>query len=211
MHKESFLKQKKDVAKWMRRLYKRGLTTSLGGNISMRLDDNHIAITASGTDKGRIKSSGIAIVSMDGEQIDGHQPISMETGMHLAIYTARNDVNAIVHAHAPMGSLFAVVSRGVNTSLLAEAYTILGQPKLAVYAAPGSEELAMNVAKVAMNTNVVLMANHGVLAVGNGLLEAFDRIEVLENAAKMTFLTSLINEKRELTTEHLVELKRLFG
>lgn len=211
MHKESYLKDKKKVAKWMRRLYKKGLTTSLGGNISLRLDENHIAITASGVDKGRIKDDEIAIVTMDGVVVEPHVDISMETGMHLAIYKKRPDVNAIVHAHAPMGSLFTATKKTINTSLLAEAFDIVGKPQLAGYAPPGSKQLAENVANTIEKTNVVLMENHGVIAVGASILQAFDRIEVLENAAKMTVLTSLLNDQKQLSAEQLSELCELLG
>ncbi|WP_439184973.1 class II aldolase/adducin family protein [Carboxylicivirga taeanensis] len=210
MHKESYLKSKKEVAKWMRRLYKKGLTTSLGGNISLRLDANHIAITASATDKGQIRSKGIAIVSMDGQVVDAQLKVSMETGMHLAVYKSRPDVQAVVHAHAPMGSLFATTSHRINTHLLAEAYAIIGEPCTAGYAAPGSDLLAANVAAACAQANVVLMANHGILALGDTLLQAFDRVEVLENAAKMTVLTSLLGDKSELNQAQLNELKALF-
>ncbi|TRX71742.1 class II aldolase/adducin family protein [Carboxylicivirga sp. M1479] len=211
MHKESWIKDKKEVAKWMRRLYKKGLTTSLGGNISMRLDDDLIGITASETDKGKIKAKGIAIVTMQGKVVDSSLKVSMETGMHLAIYKTRPDVKAIVHAHAPMGSLFVAMDREVNTHLLAEAYTILGQPGMAEYGAPGSKKLADKVALVSKTSNVILMKNHGVLAVGSSMLQAFDRIEVLENAAKMTVLTSMLNNKDELNNDQIAELKNLFG
>jgi len=210
MHKESYLKSKKQVAKWMRRLYDKGLTTSLGGNISCRLDEHHVAITASETDKGRLKSEQIAIVTMEGQVVEPAVKISMETVMHLAIYKQRPDIKAIVHAHPPMGSLFAVMKQTVNTSLLAEAYTIIGNCSVAAYAPPGSDQLAENTAVAAKETDVVLMANHGVLAVGETLLQAFDRIEVLENAAKMTVLTKLLNDKSELSPAQLSELKTLF-
>jgi len=210
MHKESYLKSKKHVAKWMRRLYDKGLTTSLGGNISCRLDDEHIAITASETDKGKIKDVDIAVVTMTGVVVEPLVKISMETALHLAVYKQRPDVKAIVHAHPPMGSLFSVLKQGLNTKLLAEAYSIIGQPAVAEYAAPGSEQLAINVANSVKDANVVLMANHGVLAVGDSLLKAFDRIEVLENAAKMTMMTTLMNDKRELSAAQLLELDQLF-
>ncbi|MCT4590885.1 MAG: class II aldolase/adducin family protein [Carboxylicivirga sp.] len=211
MPEEIYLKYKKQVAKWMRRLYKKGLTTSLGGNISMRVDDQHIAITASETDKGRIKSSEIAIVTLDGQCLDDCLKVSIETGMHLAIYKARPDVDVVLHAHAPMASLFTATKQSINTALLAEAYTILGNTAYAEYAAPGSENLANNVANACRDANVVLMANHGVLAVGSSLLKAFDRIEVLENAAKMTALTSLLDDKRELNNVQIQQLRDLFG
>ena len=211
MHKECYLKHKKQVAKWMRRLYDKGLTTSLGGNISYRLDEHHIAITASETDKGRIKAEQIAVVTMSGQVVEPAVKISMETAMHIAIYKQRSDVKCIVHAHPPLGSVFATMQQELNTSLLAEAYTIIGCPAVAEYATPGSEQLAINVAKSAKESNVVLMANHGVLAVGESLLKAFDRIEVLENAAKMTLITQLLNDKQELTKDQFNDLDRLFS
>lgn len=198
---------KKDVAKWMRRLYAKGLTTSLGGNISLRLKDGSVAITASEVDKGDITPEQIAIVDEHGVCVDTSLKISMETRMHLAIYQTRPDVNAIVHAHAVYASTFAAMEQGINTHLLAEAYNIVGDPSKAGYALPGSERLANMVAGAVMKSNVVLMENHGVLAVGSSLLQAFDRIEVLENAAKMTIVTRLLKDSKGLDEKDLKWLK----
>lgn len=206
----NYLSQRKQVAKWMRRLYKKGLTTSLGGNISMTCMDGHLLITPSATDKGRIKGEGIALVSPTGVNLTPALKMSMETGMHQAIYQVREDVKAIVHAHSFYASTFAALSSPINTHLLAEAYTILGEPAYADYGLPGSESLASGVATATKNSNVVIMKNHGVLAVGENLLQAFDRIEVLENAAKMTLLTRLLSQKQELTNPQLNELKLHF-
>jgi len=202
----NYLSQRKHVAKWMRRLYKKGLTTSLGGNISMICSDGHLLITPSAADKGRIKGEGIALLSPSGVNLTPTLKISMETGMHQAIYQLRTDVKAIVHAHSFYGSTFAALSAPINTHLLAEAYAILGEPAYAEYGLPGSERLAFEVASATKRSNVVIMKNHGVLAVGENLLQAFDRIEVLENAAKMTIMTHLLAQKMELTDSQLEEL-----
>ncbi len=207
---KSYQNSRKEVAKWMRRLYKKGLTTSLGGNISLRIDEAHILITSSETDKGKITANEIALVNMDGVCLDGGLRISMETQMHLNIYKAKPGVNAVVHAHPVMSSAFSAMNRGVNTRLLAEAYTIIGQPVVAGYELPGSPELAEQVAEAIQKSNVVLMENHGVLAVGETLLKAFDRIEVLENAAKMTLITELMNDGNELSGQQLELLQLNF-
>jgi len=203
METSSYLPYKKDVAKWMRRLYKKGLTTSLGGNISVRINENLIAITSSETDKGKIKAREIAIVDMHGECIDEGLRVSMETEMHLALYRDNADVHAIVHAHPVLSSAFTAMSKTINTRLLAEAYSIVGEPVKASYALPGSGQLAQNVSEAARRGKVILMENHGVLATGESLLKAFDRIEVLENAAKMTVLTQLMGEENNLTSDQL--------
>jgi len=206
----NYLSQRKQVAKWMRRLYKKGLTTSLGGNMSLICPDGHLLITPSATDKGRIKGEEIALLAPSGVNLTPTLKMSMETGMHQSIYKVRNDVKAIVHAHSFYASTFAALASPVNTRLLAEAYTILGEPAYADYDLPGSDSLASLVAAAAKESNVVIMKNHGVLAVGENLLQAFDRIEVLENAAKMTLLTKLLSQKQELTNPQLDELKLHF-
>jgi len=199
-------KEKHDVASYMRRLYDRFLTTASGGNVSFRVSDQHVLITPAALDKGNISAEQIAIVSMEGENLSREFRPSIETSMHLEIYKERNDVRAVVHAHPVYASLFTTIKRKVNTHLIAEARYMLGEPVVAEYALMGTTELARVAAEASSNSNVVLLKNHGVLAVGKTLLEAFDRMEVLENCAKMTFLTELIQEKQEMTPEQIAAI-----
>jgi L-fuculose-phosphate aldolase len=198
--------ENKDVAYFMRRLYDRFLTTASGGNISLKVSANEVLITPSAIDKGTISHEQIAIVSLDGENLTpGFKP-SIETTMHLEIFKKRSDVRAVVHAHPVYASLFTTISKKINTNLIAEARYMLGEPVIAEYALMGSSELAQVVAEASLKSNVILLKNHGVLTVGKSLLEAFDRIEVLESCAKMTFLTELLQEKREMTPEQLAAI-----
>ena len=198
--------EKKDVAYFMRRLYDRFLTTASGGNISFKVEDKNILITPSALDKGIISSEQIAVISVDGENLTQHLKPSIETNMHLEIYKKRKDVLAIVHAHPVYASLFTAINRKVNTHLIAEARYMLGEPAIAEYALMGTNKLAKIVAESSLTSNVILLKNHGVLAVGKSLLEAFDRMEVLENCAKMTFLTELLQEKQEMTPEQIAAI-----
>jgi len=198
--------EKKDVAYFMRRLYDRFLTTASGGNISLRVSEQNVLITPAALDKGIISAEQIAVVSMDGENLTQNFKPSIETNMHLEIYKNRNDVLAVVHAHPVYASLFTTINRKVNTHLIAEARYMLGEPTVAEYALMGTIELAQVVAEASLKSNVILLKNHGVLAVGKTLLEAFDRMEVLENCAKMTFLTELLQEKQEMTPEQIAAI-----
>jgi L-fuculose-phosphate aldolase len=180
------MKEKQAVAGFMNRLYRRGLTTTSGGNISARTAGGFILITPSATDKGDMEPGQVAVVAMDGTNHTPKLKSSIETSMHLTIYKRYRQVQAIVHAHPPMASTFAAARKPINTRLIAEAYAILGTPAMAPYALMGSADLARSVAdSMQQNTACILMENHGVLCTGDSLLQAFDRIEVLENMARI--------------------------
>ena len=188
---------KKEIAYFMRRLYTRGLTTSSGGNISL-MQDRFLLITPSQTDKGRMKAKEICVIEAQGHNQTPKLKLSMETAMHQGVYAVRDDVKAIVHAHPPFATSFAVNHQTIHTTLMGESWAVLGLPAFAPYGLMGSKALAENVAQAAINANLVVMANHGILAMGSSLLEAFDRIEVLENCAKIQLLANLNGKAKEL-------------
>ncbi len=195
--------EREEVAAFMRRLYTQGLTTCSGGNVSCRVGEETVAITPSGTDKGRICAEQVGLLGLDGTNLTPALKPSIEAEMHLAVYRARPDISAVVHAHPTLASSFCATSTPINCSLIAESKLILGTPAVAPYALMGTGGLAESVAATVAGTNVVLMENHGVLTVGDSLLQAFDRIEVLEAAAKITLTAGLIGTMRELTTDQL--------
>lgn len=203
---------KQAVADCMNRLYARGLTTTSGGNISLRVSNDLVLLTPSATDKGHMAADQIAEIGLDGSNRTTHLKPSGETMMHLEIYRRRPDVLAIVHAHPPMASVFTVSDRPLNVRLIAESYAILGEPALAPYALTGTDALAEHVADcLAGDTACVLMKNHGVLTVGRSLLEAFDRMEVLENAAKINLFAHLVGSTQELNNEQCAALDAWVG
>ena len=93
--------------------------------------------------------------------------------------------------------------------MTAEAYLLLGRPALAPYAMTGTHALADSVAAVIGDCDVILMENHGILTVGSTLLKAFDRLEVLEAAAKMTLITALLGAHSPIAVARLEELDQL--
>ena len=179
-------KDKAEVAYFMRRLYARGLTTTSGGNISLRTGKDRILITPSGSDKGRMRVGEIGVVDLDGQPVSkGFKP-SIETLSHTLIYRARDDIASVIHAHPPQASALSASSIPVNTSLFGESRAILGEIAYVGYHRMGSAGLAEALAAALTTSNCAIMRNHGVVAVGSSLLEAFDRIEVLEAAAALT-------------------------
>jgi L-fuculose-phosphate aldolase len=202
--------EKKETALYMRRLYEKGLTTCSGGNVSQRIG-SVIVITPSQIDKAYIREDQIAEIEINENNLTPHLKPSMETAMHLAVYKTRPDIKAIVHAHPVTATAFATSNKEINCRLTGETRAIIGIPANAPYAMMGTQTLAERVSDAAKNANVVLMENHGVICFGENLLMAFDRLEVLEAAAKATLITHLLGDKKEIPVNDLKEIDKLFS
>jgi len=202
--------EREQVASVMRRLYRQGLTTCSGGNVSLRCGDV-VLITPSGTDKGEITAGQIGAVTISGENLAPDLRLSIETEMHLEVYRNRPDVKGIVHAHPVTASAFAALDAEIDTRLTAETWHVLGLPVRATYALMGTKELARIVGQAARKGNAVIMENHGVLTVGETLFRAFDRMEILEAAARMTWIAATMGCSRPLTEARIREIEEVYG
>lgn len=196
----------KEIADTMRRVYERGLTTSLGGNISMRLG-SVMLITPSSLDKASLGEDDIAKVDIEsGKNLTPCLKLSIESEMHRLIYLKRPTCKAVIHAHPVFSSLFSASEEEIRTDIIAESYYQLGRVVKTPYAIMGSRELAEKVSDDASSCCAVLLERHGVLTVSDkSLLEALERLECLENAARMSLLSRDMklnclseNEKYEL-------------
>jgi len=203
-----YQKERKEVALIMRRLYRQGLTTCSGGNVSFRVDDHCFLITPSALDKATINYRQIAVMTLSGESLSLGLKPSIETEMHRRILGCRKDINAVVHAHPKHASfLTATQSRRIRTDLLAEARFVLGEPAFAPYARMGTPELGKILeSALGKGAYVALLENHGILAIGKSLLDAFDRIEVLEAAAEMTLMAEGYEKLSPLSNQRLKEI-----
>ena len=202
--------ERKEVARFMRRLYNHGLTTTSGGNISLRVTDDIIVITSFATDKGRLRWKEVGIMTISGENLTPELKPSIESGMHLSIYKKKKEVTAIVHAHPVFASAFTAMKCKIDTNLTAEACAVLGDPLVVPYALMGTVELANIAAEKIQHSDILLLENHGILTTGSGLLHAFDKIEVLENAAKMTLIVEMTKKKSALNKSRILEIEKLF-
>ncbi len=196
----------KEIADTMRRVYERGLTTSLGGNISMRLG-SVMLITPSSLDKASLGDEDIANVDIEsGKNLTPGLKLSIESEMHRLIYLKRPTCKAVIHAHPVFSSLFSASEEEIRTDIIAESYYQLGRVVKTSYAIMGSRELAEKVSDDASSCCAVLLERHGALTVSDkSLLEALERLECLENAARMSLLSRDMklnclseNEKYEL-------------
>lgn len=181
----------------MKRLYTRGLVSSVGGNSSVICrDERYILITPTGLDKANITPKDIVKVGLEGQVIGEGKP-STEALNHLSIYKTRTDIEAVVHAHPP--TAVGIVSAGFIPQGVTPEYVVMVSPLAVVeFATPGVDSVE-RLKEGLSRSNLVLLKNHGVFSVGSSLMEAFARIEVLEEAAKMVMAGKLFGGMPELT------------
>ena len=181
-----------EIMRTMERIYRYRMTTTSGGNLSIRDDDGAVWITPARVDKGNIRREDIIRVGPDGTADGPHRP-SSEYPFHCAIYDARPDVRGIVHAHPVALVAFSITRRVPDTRLFHPARLVCGAAGFAPYALPGSAALAENIAHTfAQNYDCVVLENHGVVTAGDSLQRAFQRFETLEFTAKTIIKAGMI-------------------
>lgn len=188
------------------RLYDRGLVTATEGNISQRVADGFL-VTASGVSKGLLKPEHVVLVDPDWHESEGGPLVSSEALMHAAIYRRRSDVVAIIHAHPPAATAFAVAHLPLDAPILAESVLVLGAVPLTPYATPGTAELAAIVASGLGEQHAALLANHGAVSVGATLTQAHHRMETLEHVARVALMARLLGGARELSPLEVEQLR----
>ncbi len=187
----------------MNRIYGYGMTTTSGGNLSIKDDNNEIWITPGGVDKGTLTRNDIVKVCSDGNVKGPHQP-SSEFPFHKAIYEARSDVKAVLHAHPPSLVSFSVVRKTPDTSIIPNAKLVCGEIGMAKYAVPGSKELGNNIAEVfAKGINTVMLENHGIVVAGKDLFQAFMRFETLDFCARLEIRAHRVGKPEPLTKKQI--------
>ncbi len=172
---------KKGVLDTIDRVYYNGLTTTSGGNISCMDSEGTIYITPSGIDKGSLKEEDIMTVLANGQIIGKHTP-SMELPFHSNIYKCREDIRAVVHAHAPSVVAYATARKVPDSSVCPCYQKVLGEIADSVYDLPGSISLG-NIVKAEFDKgyNSVMMHNHGATVGAENLELAYRKYEMLDN------------------------------
>jgi len=145
----------------MQRVYRYGMTTTSGGNMSIRDENGDTWITPAGVDKGSLTWEDIVQVKVDGEIEGRHRP-SSEFPFHKAIYEARPNLRGIVHAHPCALVSFSIVRKTPPTAIIPQAREICGRVGFAPYALPGSDQLGKNIAGTfKQGFDSILLENHG--------------------------------------------------
>ncbi|HEV3216032.1 MAG TPA: class II aldolase/adducin family protein [Vicinamibacterales bacterium] len=197
-----------DIVEVGRRVYARGYVASNDGNISIRLDDETVLTTPRSVSKGFMTPEMMVVTDLAGKKLRGARDASTELLMHLEVYKNRPDARAVVHAHPPTATGFAVAGIPLDRAVLAEVVTTLGSIPIAEYGTPSTPELPEAVRKYIKAHDGLLLANHGALTVGSDVFSAYYKMETIEHFAKISLVA------RQLGREHLLsrqEVERLQG
>ncbi|MDA1094555.1 MAG: class II aldolase/adducin family protein [Acidobacteria bacterium] len=198
-----------DIVEIGRRVYDRGFVASNDGNISVRLDDDRLLMTPTGVSKGFMTPDMLVTTDLAGRKLTGDREASSEILMHLAVYELRPDVKAVVHAHPPTATGFAVAGIPLDRAVLAEVVTTLGSIPIADYGTPSTTELADAVRRYIRAHDGLLLANHGALTVAHELYAAYYKMETVEHFASISLVARQLGGERVLSREEVDRLQNL--
>lgn len=172
------------------RLEQSGLTVETWGNISVRDPETGLVyLTPSAMKYTGIQESDVVVCSLNGTIVEGHRKPTIETGLHLAIYKNRSEINSVIHTHPAYSMVYAAQGKDIPL-IIDEAAQALGDVcRCAKYALPGTEDLAVECAKaLGSQSNSCLLHSHGAVCLGGDIEGAFKTAAVLEATARILYM-----------------------
>jgi L-fuculose-phosphate aldolase len=197
---------REELAECSASLHTLGFAPGTSGNVSARLDGSRVLATPTGCSKRLLGPEDLVIVDMGGRLLKGTRHVTSEIDMHLAIYRARPDVEAVVHAHPVFATGFASSGLALDQPLCSEVVMALGTIPLAPYATTGTREVSRALAPYLEHYDAVLLANHGVVTYGESLLDALMKMETVEHFAQICLVVRQLGGGSMLEGQHLSDL-----
>ncbi len=197
---------KRDIVHIGKMMYERRFIVAGDGNISVRISEEFILTTPTALCKGMLSPDQIVKIDLAGKVLEGEYQPSSEIKMHLAVYHTRPDIKAVVHAHPPISTGFAVAGIPLDQLILAEMVVNFGTIPIAPYHPPSTVELANVVAEKVRCYDAVLMANHGVMTIGPDVYTAYHRLEMVEQFAVINLVAHVLGKMTTFSQQQLRDL-----
>jgi L-fuculose-phosphate aldolase len=179
-------------------VWQKGWVAANDGNISNRLPGDRVLCTPTGVSKGMMTVDDLIICDLDGNRLEGTRARTTEIDMHLSIYKMRPDINAVVHAHPPAATGFAVAGRPLNQAILPEVIINLGCVPLAEYGLPGTPAITEGMAPYIPSYDAILLGNHGAVCYADDVWKAYFRMETVEHTARIILIAELLGGAKVL-------------
>ena len=191
-----------------------GLVVGTAGNVSARVHcdpyEDLMAITPTGVPYSGMTAADIVIADFDVDLVEGELPPSSESLLHVGIYSARPDVQAVIHTHSVYSSVLAVLGIDLPSVIDEVVVYVGGEVRVSDYAFPGTEELSTNVCDALGPRKAAFIANHGAVAVGRSLDEALDICLLVERASQIYVTARSIGEVRPIPAEYVEAVAAIY-
>ena len=202
---------KEQICDICHKMWQLGWVAANDGNVTVKLEDGSFLATPTGISKSFITPEKIVKINATGEVLEGaegYRP-SSEIKMHLRCYEERGDVGAVLHAHPPTATGYAVAGKSLDEYSMIETAIAIGSIPLTPYGTPSTMEVPEAITPYLQEHDVLLLQNHGALSVGADLITAYYRMETLELFAKISLTAHLLGGAQEIASENIKKLLEL--
>ena len=203
------LEARRQIVYYSHKVHAGGYVSATDGNLSVRLDEEHVLITPSSLRKEDMTVDAPLVINLDGEPVADTRRPSTEHKVHLEAYRQRPDVQAVIHAHPPKAIAFTIANAPLDTCVLPEVVVTLGEVPVAPYAAPSTEALPESMRELIRGSDALMLARHGSVTVGGDLSDAFKKLEKLEHNAEILIWARILGGATPFSGEQLSELQGL--
>lgn len=204
----TYMELREQICDICHKMWQLGWVAANDGNVSVKLPDGTFLATPTGMSKSFITPQKLVHVDQDGQILDasaGLKP-SSEIKMHLRCYKEREDVGAVLHAHPPVATGYAVANKPLDEYSMIETVIALGSIPVTPYGTPSTYEVPDRIAPYLGEHDALLLQNHGALTVGADLITAYYRMETLELFAKISLNAHLLGGAKEISRENIDRL-----
>ncbi len=204
----SYMEIREQICDVCHKMWQLGWVAANDGNVSVKLPSGNFLATPTGISKSFITPEKLVIIDKDCniiESEEGYRP-SSEIKMHIRCYAERDDVGAVVHAHPPTATGFAVAHKDIDEYSMIETVIALGSIPVTPYGTPSTYEVPDAIAPYLAEHDALLLMNHGALTVGTDLITAYYRMETMELFAKISLTAHLLGGAKEISKENIDRL-----
>ena len=204
----SYMELREQICDVCHKMWQLGGVAANDGNVSAKLPDGTFLATPTGISKSFITPEKLVHIDAEANVLDGlegYRP-SSEIKMHLKCYSEREDVGAVLHAHPPVATGYAVANVPLDEYSMIETVIAIGSVPVTPYGTPSTDEVPQAIAPYLGEHDVMLLQNHGALAVGSDVITAYYRMETLELFAKISLNAHLLGGAQELPREQIDRL-----
>ena len=204
----TYMELREQICDICHKMWQLGWVAANDGNVSVKLPDGTFLATPTGMSKSFITPEKLVHIDQDGQILDasaGLKP-SSEIKMHLRCYKEREDVGAVLHAHPPVATGYAVANKPLDEYSRIETVIALGSIPVTPYGTPSTYEVPDRIAPYLGEHDALLLQNHGALTVGADLITAYYRMETLELFAKISLNAHLLGGAKEISRENIDRL-----